>query len=1003
MKKIFKLFSIALTVGALASCSSDDDFQANGFEDVQIPDNAMAAIVEDPNYGDGSTRSAVGYFDYDRFVWTEGDSYKLYARHNWRTDKWNLKSTAKNNTVGVFECGNEGGQSNIVAKDSAYAIFPYSITVDATTKKWNGTNPTEYKSQTADEERTALDIMIPNTWDYEEVVASKNGEGEYTAAKTPLPMWGFAYGNTIKFKYLTAVLVVKLDGQFNTGDATTPITLEVSGDTQANPALAGARQLDVEKEMAEAWDEEKGTVDKDNVPAFVPNTAAASSGNTITITNIPATAKNKYFYVPVVPGKYRNLTVQFKQGANVIAFDGITVSGNKGTVDADKKIVTFGVGADTSSPTYYKQFNAKEFVVITCAMAGATTAWTSTATTLAALNAEIAAKAATASGKLDVTVTNQIKAVDYMDAGTQERVKDSILVIPSFKYDVDITFQGGIKAEYEGVDNTNTSYATAKTMGLIVKNGAQKLTINDQVGSLNKNVITVAENSGSVYFANTGAKTKEIRANAGIVGVTGGMEVANLKANGATTINVEGSAVVDALVANTAAVNVGTASTAYTGTLKATVKTGTTNVWNSNTGTVNVEFADAGTLNLYTGTIAAITIPEGSTVSASNKATVNTYGTSAITSGEKTKVAYNAYYNKEANPTLGIAKTVAGTEAANIYTAAQLLAVVNGQEYNLYATVDFQGAEFNDAIIATLSKSFNGNNNTIKNFILKPATSSTALGLFAKITGSDNLTIKNLNITGVSTKVEAAYAKGIGALAGIVDATAEVNVQNVSINATTLGQSKAATDIAVDKVGGMFGTISGTATMQILDCPVTVAAIKGNSKLGGLIGSIEAAADVTVNTTKSGDAIKKIAVTAFTKMESETAPVYTAGMIGNVVGTISNDGAKFSIGELGHTFSNFVKGNPITSNRVALGYKLNRFLDTTKADIAYFYNSADAVIGFSGTNSGNGANLSAITSTIGTEKVKLFGKTLVASTPGNNEVLISEAVNKFKYSEDWSE
>ena len=1003
MKKIFKLFSIALTVGALASCSSDDDFQANGFEDVQIPDNAMAAIVEDPNYGDGSTRSAVGYFDYDRFVWTEGDSYKLYARHNWRTDKWNLKSTAKNNTVGVFECGNEGGQSNIVAKDSAYAIFPYSITVDAT-KKWNGTTtPAEYKSQTADEERTALDIMIPNTWDYEEVVASKNGEGEYTAAKTPLPMWGFAYGNTIKFKYLTAVLVVKLDGQFNTGDATTPITLEVSGDAQANPALAGLRQLDVEKEMAEAWDEEKGTVDKDNVPAFVPNTAAASSGNIITITNIPATAKNKYFYVPVVPGKYRNLTVQFKQGANVIAFDGITVSGNKGTVSADKKIVTFGVGADTSSPTYYKQFNAKEFVVITCAMAGATTAWTSTATTLAALNADIAAHAATASGKLDVTVTNQIKAVDYMDAGTQERVKDSILVIPSFKYDVDITFQGGIKAEYEGVDNTNTTYATAKTMGLIVKNGAQKLTINDQVGSANKNVITVAENSGSVYFANTGAKTKEIRANAGIVGVTSGMEVKTLTGNGATTINVEGAAAVDALVANTAAVNVGTASAAYTGTLtKATVKTGTTNVWN-NSGTVNVEFADAGTLNLYTGTIANITTT-GTTVSASNKATVNTYGTSAITAGAYDKVAYNAYYNKEANPTLGIAKTVAGTEAANIYTAAQLLAVANGEtSYDLRATVDFQNAEFDDAIIASLSKSFNGNNNTIKNFILKPATSSTALGLFAKISGNSNLTIKNLNITGVSTKVEAAYAKGIGALAGNVDATARVDVQNVSINATTLGQSKAATDIAVDKVGGMFGTISGAATMEILDCPVTVAAIKGNSKLGGLIGSIEAAADVTVNTTKSGDAIKKIAVTAFTKMKSETAPQPAAGMIGNVVGTISDATAVFSIGELGHTFSNFVKGNPITSNRVALGYKLNRFLDTTKADIAYFYNSADAVIGFSGTNPGSGADFSLITSTIGTGKVKLFGKTLVASNPGNNEVLISEAVNKFKYSEDWSE
>ena len=201
----------------------------------------------------------------------------------------------------------------------------------------------------------------------------------------------------------------------------------------------------------------------------------------------------------------------------------------------------------------------------------------------------------------------------------------------------------------------------------------------------------------------------------------------------------------------------------------------------------------------------------------------------------------------------------------------------------------------------------------------------------------------------------------------------------------------------------MFGTISDEATMAILDCPVTVAAIKGNSKLGGLIGSITAAAKVTVNTTKAGDAIKKIAVTAFTKMKSETAPQPAAGMIGNVVGTINSTTAEFTIGELGHTFSNFVTGNPITSNRVALGYKLNRFLDTTLADIAYFYNSADAVIGFSGSNPGNGTGLNAITSTIGNGKVKLFGKTLVASTPGNNQVLISDAVNKFKYSEDWSE
>lgn len=187
-KSIFKLMTVALAMGTLASCS-DDIIEKSG---LKVNEGDLVASL--PQLKDGSSAvTRVAKIDGGSFVWDEDDQIQVYKLSTLTFSTYDL-TDGEGTDVGVFTKTTGAAQND----DENY----YAITQPKGSKTIYGIS--------GDEEGNAvLTATIKNRYDWETI--ESNGE---TAYKVPTPFWGNANisGNNISvdFNALTGFMKINL-------------------------------------------------------------------------------------------------------------------------------------------------------------------------------------------------------------------------------------------------------------------------------------------------------------------------------------------------------------------------------------------------------------------------------------------------------------------------------------------------------------------------------------------------------------------------------------------------------------------------------------------------------------------------------------------------------------------------------------------------------------------------------------------------------------------------
>lgn len=920
MKKIFKLFPVALAAFALASCSNENDYFAEDGT-INAPAGSIIATVEDAHYeGGGVTRSALADFadgKYERVVWTDGDAFKLYARCNWRTDKFELTAAGKNNTVGVFECANEDGESHILAKDSAYAVFPYSVTVDGD-GKIDAENGDETVTQMQDEERTTLDIFLPTAWTPTKITAKKAATDVTTETYTcPIPLWGFAWQNSdgtknIKFKYLTAVLCVNVGSSMPT-DAKT-IVVEAAdngGGSEPIDVIAGAFEADVKDLMLSVWNkdiETEAEVDVKNVPDLYPSDlTGATTSNKIIVTLPAGVAAKSKFYIPVPAGKYHDLKVYFgKADGTILTADTYLRQFGHFKKDEDGKY-TDDVASDGTVEGYYEDLKVSYYYDVNASAAVSANipegTFTGDNATIAKLNEYL--QNLDYSADIDITVNDALTS--KVSVKNKETVNDTLLVIPASTHKVNITFNKQITTA------SNTTGAT--TRPLAIKNQGATLTIAAADEKVISYVDVIGESTGTVVIGKniaTGTAAFKTWSPAAIdVNTEGTTAIASIDVYNASAAVTLTKGTVTALNVNAGTATIGSETIANTAGVATNVvlTTGTFNV--NNLGATNpvasVTFKGAGTLNLWDGTVTNIYADTSLKPASSGdpakytgvgKATVNTFYNAVIgnvstasTGAENdakaiAKINFNAKWAKaNATGTGATAKKTAAatTEVADIFTASQFAKISNGtgitSGYKLHTNIDFDGATWTPL---ALNKSLAGDTVTVQNFKVATTGANQKLGLFSTVTPAAAMEISHLTVKDVTADLKKdnnvyTLADAIGGVIGQVASSAyKLTLTDVHLKGTNTLGVNASTQSA--KIGGLIGEAAGE--VELANTSVEGLTINGYHSLGGLIGA--AGANVTISN-------KNTAVTGLTinvKYSDNTADQdQNFGKVGGFIGT----------------------------------------------------------------------------------------------------------------------
>lgn len=283
-----------------------------------------------------------------------------------------------------------------------------------------------------------------------------------------------------------------------------------------------------------------------------------------------------------------------------------------------------------------------------------------------------------------------------------------------------------------------------------------------------------------------------------------------------------------------------------------------------------------------------------------------------------------------------------------IYTASQLASVAGGKSsYKLMTNIDLNNNPW--AGINVTNGTFDGNQMTIENLALA-AEGEKSAGLFNAITITEDLTIKNLTINGITTTgvvpttgATPEYPTAIGGVIGALTLadTKTLTLSNVEISSTANDFGVSYTQTGY--VGGLIGKVTGSTgeSGQVIikgkDAKSTVAlkSIKGHAYLGGLVGGVaEKGAPITIskyNVTLTNGFSVNIASgidTDYSYPEFGTVGMYIGQARGNVEYDASN------------------ATNNINGKRVALGFKYNHSTTGTPG-ILYRYYGSNVNVGYS--------------------------------------------------------
>lgn len=342
--KNFKFLLAATTLVGMVACSSDDFDQTNGNYELSTDGTEVFVTVDEQEssmragFANAYNPETGGIRQ--QFLWAEGDVFKMYCNDTWKPQLYQFKMMATVSGVNgaVFDWAEDfdekyhDGEKAEVGKNREYAVFPAK-----------GNENGELKLEFKDEFRTALTMTIPSKVDYGtpsivDQEYAKEGKtenmmddmkGRMYVSNTLIPLFGFAEGENVTFKYLTALLCVDVQG-IASGEHT--LTLE-----SQKKMLSGTFETE---------DFDAASYTTASRPVFTAKDAESENERSLTIKFMAdnETLGTDYFiYIPVPVGKYDagdlSLTLD-KDGEDkrelTITSGGMNMAENETTVEVGK-------------------------------------------------------------------------------------------------------------------------------------------------------------------------------------------------------------------------------------------------------------------------------------------------------------------------------------------------------------------------------------------------------------------------------------------------------------------------------------------------------------------------------------------------------------------------------------------------------------------------------------------------------------------------------------------
>ena len=284
-KSIFKLMTVAVAMGTLASCS-DELIEKSG---LTVKDGDLVAQL--PELTDGSAKTRVAKIDGGSFVWDEDDQIQVYQLSSLTYSTYNLLD-GQGTEIGVFEkqTGEEQTGTDL-----------YAVTQPQNSNTIYGIS--------ADEEGNAvLTATIKNRYDWETI--ESNGK---TAFKVPTPFWGEASisGSNISvaFNALTGFMKINLR---DLPDDTKSIVLTTHEDFSLDDDFADANPgvVYTEGKNQPLSGTLRATLEDENSKLEIDERLAKYDYIRVDLDNIEMDDNGDYIiYIPVVAQHYEKLYV----------------------------------------------------------------------------------------------------------------------------------------------------------------------------------------------------------------------------------------------------------------------------------------------------------------------------------------------------------------------------------------------------------------------------------------------------------------------------------------------------------------------------------------------------------------------------------------------------------------------------------------------------------------------------------------------------------------------
>ncbi len=888
MKRLIKLFPVALGLLALASCSNDE---FAGGEYAQVGGQQLIANLEASN--EAATRAAIVPGTMSA-LWQKGDQFRVYDANLQKYD--------------IYECDG-----------SAIALKGSSAKVEAHAKALFPGKQVFYAGYDDANDDIIAVMSIPNTWKY----GGQDEIGGTTGYVGALPMWGDVKAESaekleVDLKYLTAYTDITVYKGFTSKIRVIAAAADVTEDdikTTEVGALAEDK-VDATTPLSgyfEAQLKDGGVLKKTN------NAMVAATNSVkpyVEVTDLGA-ADESHVYIPIIPATYKNLMIQYwdataSQWKTLKAYKNQAIARNTPI----RKDLVLGTKPTTAVVSSLKDLNDKlalaavaDGAVLNVSIKeGSELATTETLQTLdlgnKKLSLTIDGAFKNSTPNLPLTITNA-KAGSVINAkieGTEAIVLDNAATN-------DITLVGSAN-----------STGTAAHKLLRVKGAGDVKLGNGTAGpfSTDMNVVveganlTVDAYSGTIAAIDNADKdnTKTITIKSGTVTAIGGTTPAagNVTVNGGTvnsiatkagTVTVAKDATVTNVTTETGAPSISSALTslttkAATATIAASVTTAT--------------FGADATVTL-TGSGKDDAVVKITTLDAGGKAVkVNSTGKSAIMAVKNgDKATFKSDWSAVGTATDQI-------QDGNIYTAAQLAGIKTGTNYTLNAdittTAEWTPVNLNGNFTA-VSKSIEG--------LDAPLFNKISGGVIGGAIDADGGNFKPFTLKTASIAIK---SDNLGILAKEVSGT--TTIQNVTIPSGSVASTNEANSASI---GGLVGTASGTVTLLNVRVGTTTAVdITGYKNVGGFIGSF-GAGTLNIQFTKAWTTKSKINLDYVGKVGTPAAA--DAGTFGNFVGSVTG-AATVNISKVPTTdptsinsyFATLEISNPATAN--TLHYAVNK-------------------------------------------------------------------------------